>query len=188
MALPHKRHLHWRARLSQHWCAWARVALFQRSLESRWLVWLRRLCCLSLRRRLSISSHPLVLAACMFHSSVDAKLLCNKKKSKKNMFFGGGETAMCKYAQRKVCQVAFREVVWTESLKWVNVRSPSETALSSRTGTSTWISIVSSHEGLTTWLCFSQIKSGCHFFFFKVVIRRCTNKSWVTDWNIWNGR
>lgn len=89
VALPHKRHLHWRACLSQHWCAWARVALFQRSLESRWLVWLRRLCCLSLRRRLSISSHPLVLAACMFHSSVDVKLLCNKKRVKKTCFLAG---------------------------------------------------------------------------------------------------
>lgn len=57
-----------------------------------------------------------------------------QQKKKKNMFCGGGETAMCKYAQRKVCQVAFTEVVWTESLKWVNVWSPSETALSGRAG------------------------------------------------------
>lgn len=105
--------------------------------------------------------------SCRLHVSFISwrETLVQQKKSKKNMFFGGGETAMCKYAQRKVCQVAFREVVWTESLKWVNVWSPSETALSGRPGASTWISIVSSHEGLTTWLCFSQIKSGCHFFF-----------------------
>lgn len=97
--------------------------------------------------------------------------LVQQKKSKKNMFFGGGETAMCKYVQRKdlMCGVQVK-------LHWA-----------AGPGASTWISIVPSHEGLTTWLCFSQIKSGCHFVF-KVVIQRCTNKSWVTDWNIWNGR